>query len=169
MMGRRPRFTVKKPLGSEMTLQITSMADIFTIILVFLLKSFAGGNMTATPGPTTQLPTGNAVAEASNALTVEITENAVVLDNEPVTNLAAYRFPASELMDNGLPKTLEHNFNRQRKRQELISKSNTDVKADTRLIVMADKHVPYLTLKSVISAAALHGYSDLKLVVVKKE
>ena len=168
-MQRRPRFSVKKPRDSEMTLQITSMADIFTIILVFLLKSFAGGNMTATPGPSTQLPVASTGAEASNALTVEITENAVVLDNEPVSLLAAYRFPASEIMDNGLSKTLEHSFDRQRKRQQLISKSNADVKPDTRLLVMADKRVPYITLKSVISAAALHGYSDLKLVVVKKE
>lgn len=168
-MQRRPRFSVKRPLGSEMTLQITSMADIFTIILVFLLKSFAGGNMTATPGPTTQLPVASTGAEASNALTVEISETAVVVDNEPVSPLKAFRFPASDIRENGLSKLLDHSFERQRKRQELISKSNADVKPDTHLLVMADKRVPYVTLKSVISTAAVHGYSDLKLVVVKKE
>ncbi len=168
-MQRRARFSVKRPMAAEMTLQITSMADIFTIILVFLLKSFAGGNMTVTPDPSTQLPQAASGSETTNALTIEINEKGVLVDNEPVTELTAFRFPASELLPNGLSKSLDVSFDRQRKRRELISKSNPDVKADGRLLVMADKRVPYLTLKSIISAAAVHGYSDLKLVVVKKE
>ena len=41
-------FTIKRPGSGDMALQITSMADIFTIILVFLLKSFATGSLNTT-------------------------------------------------------------------------------------------------------------------------
>ena len=39
----------KKRNDGEMSLQITSMADIFTIILVFLLKTTASGINTVSP------------------------------------------------------------------------------------------------------------------------
>jgi hypothetical protein len=37
------------------------------------------------------------------------------------------------------------------------------------VIIMADQRTPYITMKSVLSAVALHGYTDFKLVVVQKE
>ncbi len=167
--GRRPRFSVSKPMSSEATLQITSMADIFTIILVFLLKSFTSSTLNVTPSPGMELPQSIGGSPPVDALMVEISETGVLIDNELVSELKAFRFKGKDLDGNGLPRDLESTFTRQRKRQQLIAKSNPDVQPDSKILVMADRRVPYLTLKSVISTAALHGYHDLKLVVVKQE
>ncbi len=167
--GRRPRFSVRKQISSEATLQITSMADIFTIILVFLLKSFTSSNINITPTPGMKLPQTYSASPTVDALTVEISEHGVLIDNELVAELNKFRFPSKSLDENGLPRELDTTFTRQRKRQELIAKSNPDVQADAKILIMADQRVPYRTIKSVISTAALHGYNDLKLVVVKQE
>jgi hypothetical protein len=56
-----------------------------------------------------------------------------------------------------------------KKRQELIAKSNSDVKTDGKILVVADSRVPYVTLKSVLASAALQGFTDFKLVVARNQ
>jgi biopolymer transport protein ExbD len=51
----------------------------------------------------------------------------------------------------------------------LIAQSNSDVKADKKILIVADQRTPYATLKTVFASAAQNGYSDLKLVVAKRE
>jgi biopolymer transport protein ExbD len=169
MSDSSPGFKVRRPAEAEMTLQITSMADIFTIILVFLLKSFATGSVNINPSPGLQLPqarTGDAQVEA---LTVEISQTTIQVENNPVSSLKGFRFDAKDLNASGIPVSLDAAFERQKKRQELIAQSNSDVQLDKKMLVVADQRTPYLTLKSVLSVAAVHGYSDFKLVVVQKE
>jgi len=162
-------FKMKRPPSTEMALQITSMADIFTIILVFLLKSFATGSLNISPSSALHLPVGNGNGEAVEAMKVEISETAVEIESAPVAKLTKFRFAPSDLQPNGVPTPLDEAFNRQKQRQALIAKANSDVQLDKKILVMADQHTPYLTLKSVVSAAAVHGFTDLKLVVVKKD
>jgi hypothetical protein len=49
----------------------------------------------------------------------------------------------------------------------LIAKANTDVKVDSKVVVIADQRVPYITIKSVLASAAVQGYTDFKLAVVR--
>lgn len=168
-MTSKKGFKAKKVGGTDVALQITSMADIFTIILVFLLKSFAGGAMAVAPSEGVKLPVATSEATSPPALTIEVSEKAIQVENAFVSPLARFRFPAGELRPNGIPAKLDENLEKQRKRQELIAKSNSDVSVDSKVIVLADQRTPYITLRSVLSAAALHGFTDFKLVVVKKE
>lgn len=66
-------------------------------------------------------------------------------------------------------KSLNTALETERKRQELISQSNPNVKLDSKILVIADQRVPYITLKSVLATAAVTGFTDFKLVVVNKE
>ena len=59
-----------RPQSEEMSLQITSMADIFVIILVFLLKSYATSSVNVNPMAGMSLPeahAGDAPIEALSA------------------------------------------------------------------------------------------------------
>jgi biopolymer transport protein ExbD len=162
-------FSVKRPASGDMALQITSMADIFTIILVFLLKSFSTGSLNVTPSPGMVLPKANSEDAHVEALTVEISQNTVQVENNPVSILSSFRFPKTDLKEGGVPISLDTAFANQKKRQELIAKSNSDVQLDRKILVVADERTPYITLKSVLSVAAVNGFTDFKLVVVKKQ
>ena len=152
-----------------MALQITSMADIFIIILVFLLKSFSSGAVSITPSQGLELAEAFTDKEQMAALSMEISETAIQVDSSPVTPLKNFRFVTKDLDENGLSNTLEVAMKRMRERQNLISKANSEVDADGKILIIADARTPYRTIKSALSSAAIHGYSDFKLVVRKKE
>lgn len=157
----------RSPLPEDMSLQITSMADIFIIILVFLLKSYASGAMNLSPSKDVKLPMGLTQDLSVEALKIEVGENAVQVEGQAVAELKGYRFEVSDLEGAGISKSLVKSLEFQRQRQLLIAKSNSDVKIDPKVIILADQRVPYATIKSVLASAAVQGYTDFKLAVVK--
>lgn len=166
---------MKKPLfkkrreSEEMSLQITSMADIFTILLVFLLKSFATGAVNVTPSSGMLLPEAHAGEASVEALKVEISESAIQVEGKPVLPLNKFQFGSGEVQGNGTSVTLAKALEKERQRQVLIAKTNSDVKVDAKIMIVADQRAPYATIKSVLASAAVHGYTDFKLAVVKGE
>jgi biopolymer transport protein ExbD len=167
--SHKKSFKVKKKSSAEMALQITSMADIFTIILVFLLKSFTSGAVNITPSQGVKLPAAKSEATQIQALTVEVSSDAVQVDHSLAAPLTNFHFPAGAMGANGVPPELDKVFDLQRKKQDLISKANADVKANGKIVVVADERVPYVTVKAVLASAAIHGFSEFKLVVVQKD
>jgi len=164
----RPSFLKKKPVqNEEMSLQITSMADIFIIILVFLLKSYSTGAINLTPAKGMLIPEANAAGAAVEALKLEVSETAIQIEGQPIANLEQFRFKANDLQGNGTSKALTAALEKERKRQLLIAKSNSEVKVDPKIIVVADKRAPYSTVKAVLASAAVNSYTDFKLAVIK--
>jgi biopolymer transport protein ExbD len=158
----------KKKMSADTSLQITSMADIFMILLVFLLKSYASGSIEITPSPGIQLPTGKTEDVTNDALKIEIAEGSVLVESKPVAEIEKFAFKNSDLLENGVSKALSKALEIARKRQGLISQANADVKADARVIVLADQRAPYATIKTVLASAAVNGYTDFKLAVINE-
>jgi biopolymer transport protein ExbD len=144
-----------------MALQITSMADIFTILLVFLLKGYSTGAIALTPSQGLSLPVADSKPPQEEGLQVEISEKSVLIGGKPVAKLENFILPDSEMA------VLESAFDNERKRQELISQANPDVKKDEKVIVLSDKKAPYSTVKRVLASASQRGYTDFKLAVVQ--
>lgn len=163
----KSKFLKKSRVNSEdMSLNITSMADIFTIILVFLLKSYATSAVNVTPAKGMLLPQAVAGEAPVEALKVEITSDAVSVEGVPIVTLTGFQFGGGEMQGNGTSKRLAETFSKERQRQLLIAKSNSDVKVDAKMVVVADQRAPYDTIKAVLASGAVHGYTDFKLAVV---
>lgn len=168
--GKRSLLHKKKHAPSEeMSLNITAMADIFTVILVFLLKSYATSALDISPTAGLKLPTAGANDTLEEAMRVEISENAILVDGTPIVALKTFQFQPQDVESNQSSKQLAKEFKRLRDRQLLIAKANSDVKVDAKLIVVSDQRVPYASLKTVLASAALNGYTDFKLAVVKND
>lgn len=163
----RSRFGAAPVASDEMALQITSMADIFTIILVFLLKSYS--SVSISPSTNVTMPVAVAEAPQIEALKIEVSNNAVLVESKPIEELNQFQFPAEDLLQNHSSKTLSHSLEIERKRQQLIAEANPNVKPDSKILIIADQKTPYSTLKTVLASAALNGYTDYKLVVVTKD
>lgn len=156
--------------SGDIPLPITSMADIFTILLVFLLKGFASGALTVTPSAGLMLPASqNADSKSLDAVKVEISEKGIQIESKAIVALDHYKLDSKSQPKNGTIPALVSEFEKERKRQEFISKTNEDVKNDQRIIVIADQKVPYETIKLVLASAATQGYTDFKLAVINKE
>lgn len=161
-------FKKRKPQNEEMSLQITAMADIFTVLLVFLLKTYATSAIEINPTAGMLIPKAFAAEAPVEALKLEISEKTINIEGKAVTTLDQYTFAKSDLQSNGSSDSLSKALDHERQKGMLIAKVNRDVKVDGRIVIIADQRVPYVTLKSVLASAALNGYTDFKLAVVNK-
>ncbi len=153
----------RKKLSTDVALQITSMADIFMILLVFLLKSYATSVSNIAPTAHLSLPEiTKGHAEIKDTLKVEIAGNTILIDQKPVVTLHNFEFDAKEDAPGGASQSIINVLNAQRKMQP-------DPNMDSGLIVMADQNTPYSTIKRVVASAAGAGFVDLQLVVVETE
>jgi biopolymer transport protein ExbD len=173
--NKRKRFG-KRGLGNEdMALQITSMADIFTIILVFLLKSFATGTTSITPSADLMLPESVSSDPVSEMTKLEISQSGVILDDKQVADLSNFRFSPSALESDGSSRALNMVLRDKQRNPASIDavSTNSSTVADAEktpgMLVLADKKVPYTTLKTVLDTLSTNGYSDFKLVVVEDQ
>jgi len=138
-------------------LQITSMADVFTILLDFLLKGLATDVLQITPANATRLPASTSAKSISeNALQIEITPSEIMVEKDTVGTI-----------ENFIPQ-LNERLKTERKKQEMISKANESVKNDTRAIVIADEKTPYQTINTVLKSLAANGYSEINFAVIKE-
>ncbi len=163
---KHKKFKTRPRSGGDTELNITAMADIFTVLLVFLLMGYASGAVDIVPSAGLRLPEAFAQAANSDALKVEISENAIVVDSVPVATLDHYKVASTDKAGDGTISKLSDSLKKARDRQVAIAGMNTDVKLDSRIILIADSRVPYSTVRSVLQSAAVHGYVDFKLAVV---
>jgi len=157
---RRGRVGRRSPvLPEDAPLQITSMADVFMILLVFLLKTYTTGMSSIVPPQGMKLPETQKSEKITEALKVEITDSAIRLDGNPVTTLTDYQFKSDDLSSEGQIDSLKRG----------LASLNTEQSKEGKgqLLVLADQRTPYRTLKTVLNTAALTGWRDFRLVVVE--
>ncbi len=169
---RNSRFFARKKLNEDMVLQITSMADIFTILLVFLLKSFSTGVSNLTPSNDLTLPSAKGGDEVADVLKVEISPNIILVDDKPITNLRNFKFDPADYESNRTSRSLNIYLSKEKKRRDVASAPSADSAAkmnSKKIMLLADEKTPYSTLKSVLSSAGMAGFVDFKLVVIEAQ
>jgi biopolymer transport protein ExbD len=146
----------KKKTDPGMNLQITSMADIFTILLVFLLKGLASDAIQINPANNTRLPAmvrSHPLQE--RALQIEITPTEILVEKESIGDIRALNL-------------LDQRLSVQRERNRVISEANPSVKNDNRAILIADEKTSYDRIRSVLKSLSKNGYSEIHFAVLEK-
>jgi biopolymer transport protein ExbD len=158
LLGKKKK---KKP--SDFALQITSMADIFMILLVFLLKSYATSITNIAPSAHISLPEiDQAQGIPKDSLKIEVGKDGVIIDDQQVLTLQNYQFNTDEQGPGETSPTITKILNAERKK-------TPDANNDSALVVMADEGTPYSTIKRVVASAAGAGFVDLQLLVVQAQ
>ena len=188
-MAKR-KFKRRAGTQEDMQLQITSMADIFTILLVFLLKTFSTGITNLSPSANVTLPEAKPNDEVVEALRVEISPTAILIEDKPVVAFAKeFELNPKDLDAKGFPKPVtlaliaEKNKGLRKPSSEaplllgpdgqpLDAEAQEKVRQEklaamSRLTVMADQNTPYELVRVVLATASAAGFSDFKLVVVE--
>jgi biopolymer transport protein ExbD len=151
----------KRPNG-DMALQITSMADIFMILLVFLLKNYSASVANMGPAKDTRLPIAEASTSVEETLKIEIASDSVLVDEKQIIALKNFAYPDGEAVPAGAKDKLTAALLEERSK-------HPDRKDDAHIMLIADEKAPYETIQRVLASAASSGFVDLQLVVVAKE
>ncbi len=159
-MTKKRRLFQNKPKNKEsgnLSLQITSMADIFTILLVFLLKGIASDALAIAPSNGTQLPSGiNTTSLTDPALQIELSQKGILIEKEFIATYEQYEKPLSARLE------------KERAKEKLIADANSSVKIDSRAILLSDQTIPFSTIKHILRTLAQNGYSEIKFGVIKE-
>ncbi|HAP67658.1 MAG TPA: hypothetical protein DCQ99_07750 [Nitrospinae bacterium] len=154
---RRSRLTVA-------TLTLTSMMDMFTIILLFLLKSYSAEGDILTADPKLKLPVSTSKEPPKMRLILQVTPEDIMVDGVKVAEVG-------KDMDNKelLIKPLLDKLNENRAKTEFISKSNPSLKFKGEVLIQGNKDIPFFLLEKVMYTSGQAGYSSISLAVISRE
>jgi len=154
--------------NSHYDLQLTAMVDMFTIILIFLLRSYSVSAVQLTPADNIRLPASFSASQPIEALKLVVAKHGIYVEDQKITDLIDGKISASQLdrRDPNFIKVLFSALDEQAKKSQGIAKANTEVRFDGKLILQADSEISYSLLKKVMYTSTLAGFNDIKMAAV---
>jgi len=147
----------------KVRLNLTSMMDMFTIILVFLLKTYSTDGMLIQPSEYLTLPSSTIEKSPEVALDLVISKEWVMVNHEPieqVSNIMAQQ----GLIIKKLQEKLRVYAREAKRMEELYG-----TKFSGKVTIQGDKAIPYKLLVKVMATCGKSDYPNMRLVVYKKE
>ena len=145
-------------------LQLTSLIDIFTVLLLFLLKSLVVGGAVVTPFPGVKLPPSSATSSFKEAPVVVVANDQVVVDGERVCKTEDV-LNADQLQVPALESALAAV---RQKSESLSQREGSERKFEGRMILQADESIPFHVLQKVMYTSQTVGFYDITLAVISK-
>jgi len=142
-------------------LNLVSLMDIFTIILLFLLFNVSGEEEAITVPDIVRLPVSIASVKPAPVTTVYITGDSILVGDKKVAD-------TQDVMKSDEPGivSLENELIMQMSQDE----QDADKEGNRRkIIIMGDKMIPFTILNKVMYTCSWAGYQTLSLAVIQKE
>lgn len=154
--GKNPRLLV---------LNITSMLDMFTILILFLLKSYSAEGMIVTIPADLHLPLSTTQIVPEPGVVVELSMSTLVVDGSVVPVDLAVIEDSDSLL---IPELYDHLRAKARQYEE-ISRINPNVPFTGRLVLEGDREIPFSLLKKILYTSGQAGFINQSLAVFQKE
>jgi biopolymer transport protein ExbD len=158
MLSARKKFGKKK----KMALQLTSLLDMFTIILVFLMVSFQSQDKDFVLNADLALPESSAKSPFKTGVNLAITNDSVIVEGTNVFTLGKGGTVSDEMFEAG---KIEGVVAGVASAWEKIKKEEGE---ENVVVIQADKKLPYRTIHLVMRSAAHAGFHRFRLVIVKE-
>jgi len=163
----RRRYELPKQ-KSTFGLNITSMTDMFTILLVFLLQTYSTSDVEIIPEKDMRLPASSSSTNPVESIKLVVSKELVKIDKTKIAEMKNSDFEAKDIDPNDtnfiLP--LFNELDKIAKDEKL--KDNPAVK-EGRILLQADSALPYSVLRKVMYTASMAGFPQLKLVTLVGE
>lgn len=171
-MGRRRGMAkyMDRRTPSSFKIQITSMVDMFVILLVFLLKTYSTSPVNITPKEGLKLPESSATTDPVDVVKLIVSEDGVFVEEKKVLELQHGRIPAgvADANDPSFLRTLYEALDERAKLAKSISQVNDSFEFDGKVLMQADRELPYEVLQKIMYTSMMAGYADVKLAVASK-
>ena len=155
---RRMRRNRKKLPG----LMLTSLMDVFTILVFFLLFNSGSGEVLEAPQ---QIKLPESIVEAKpreNTVVITVSNDIVLVLGEPVISTAELMNVKSDLVAPITDRLLYL--------ERSVIGGGTRADVDSKEVtILADKNVPFSVLRKVMATCTNTGYGKISLAVIQKE
>ncbi len=150
------------------TLQLTSMVDMFTILIVFLLKSYSTSPVNVTPHKGLNLPLSSSQSDPVEAVRLVVSSDGVYIEDEKVINFVDGHFRKEDLdrTDISFVRPLYDSLNKLAEKSKWIAEKNDSHVFEGKIVMQADSKLSFDVLKKVMYTSSMAGYADLKLATI---
>ena len=145
----------RKNASCECKLQLTSLVDVMTILLVFLLKSFSVEGHNVTRSADLRLPLSSSNSSAKTISSLILTEDELICDNNVITTVNTIRGCDSMSIPALLDWIKSH-------------KTLTDSSAK-EIMIQSDRDQSFDVLKKVMFTCSQAGIKDFSILVLHEE
>ncbi|MCC6348278.1 MAG: biopolymer transporter ExbD [Candidatus Eisenbacteria bacterium] len=155
LVSRRHR--ARAGLKASSSVNLISMMDILTVLLLFLLKSYSAGGEVMVPQPGVRLPESTAEKAPDASLVVAIDGDAIKLGSEKVASVAE----VAASRDAGIPALAA---------RLPVAAANPAAGAAqaTTVTIQGDRAIEYSLLRKVMFTLSQSGYDNVSLAVLRK-
>ena len=151
--------------SEDVPFSLTSMMDMMTIILVFMIKNMDAEGQLLTQAENLILPISTSKVQPKTvSLTVVVDANYVIADNEKVVPTADV-LAQEDLLVTKLDEILK---DRRAIEQEHALKMGLPADEAGNIIVQIDKNIPYDAMYKVMATCGLSGYTNIAFAVMQK-
>jgi len=163
----RRRFELPKQ-KSTFGLNITSMTDMFTILLVFLLQTYSTSTVELIPEAGLRLPQSSSNTNPVESIKLVVSKEVVKIDKTKIASMKNADFEAKDIDPNDTNFILPL-FNELDKLAKDEKLKNDPAVKEGRILLQADSGLPYSVLRKVMYTASMAGFPQLKLVTLVGE
>jgi biopolymer transport protein TolR len=152
------RHRARAGLRASGSVNLISMMDILTVLLLFLLKSYSAGGEVMVPQPGVKLPESTAEEQPRQSLIVAIDGDAIKLGTERIASVAevtASPEPNIPALAERLPAAAH-------------APAGGAAEAGTVVTIQGDRNIEYALLRKVMYTLSQGGYGNVSLAVLRK-
>ncbi len=149
---------------SAFTLRLTAMIDMFTILLVFLLKSFSVEGEIMSVAKDLRLPESTAQTPPKAAPILIVTNEWIILDGTPVEKVETVLTQRDNIIN-----SLKARLQQIRAFSESLAQLNANMRFKGNIAIQGDKEIPFGLLKKIMFTCGQVGFNDMLLVVNQAE
>lgn len=141
-------------------LNLTSLMDVFTILVFFLLANSSSSEVVTAPKQI-KLPDSVVETKPRETLVILVGPEAILMQGDPVVSTA-------ELLDGKQERIAAIAERLELLERNIIGISTKTAIASQEITILADRTIPFRVLKKVMSTCTDSGYSRISLAVIQK-
>ncbi|MBN1602115.1 MAG: biopolymer transporter ExbD [Chitinispirillaceae bacterium] len=144
--GNAERSSTFKP-------QLTSLVDVMTILLVFLIKSFSAEGNLITPSGDLKLPDSQSQECVRLINSIKITRGNICTDDKVIADI----------------RNIEHSDSMMIPELYSVLSTNKKYNGKTELMIESDRDTPFEIIKKVMYTCSQAGKTDFTILVLREE
>ncbi|MDJ0701553.1 MAG: biopolymer transporter ExbD [Woeseiaceae bacterium] len=146
--------------GKITKMNLTSLMDVFTILVFFLLVNSGSVELVEAP-KNVKLPESRVETKPRETVVIFVSPQDVLVQGEVVANVA-------DIFE-GKPGTTDPIIARLAElRDNIVGQSTMAVAESQEVTILADKQVPFLVIRKIMSTCTDEGYENVSLAVIQK-
>ena len=161
-MAFKPSKAKKNLEKEDGSLNMNSMMDMMTIILLFLLKSFSTEGALITPSEHLRLPNSTAEQKAKKELMVSISQKEILVNDQPLMPIDANTVPKDQMLIPALAAKLAEYAEQERELEIEVGKEFTH-----QVVIQGDYKISFEMIMKVMFTCAKSEFYKIRLLTIK--